>query len=111
MGTFTKGDIVLFPFPYTDLSHRKLRPCLVISDEMGEDILLCQITSRKIRKDKYSVELGKNDTMGGSLQIDSYIRANMIFTASKAQIFKKICKIKDTQYNEVVNIISNLIRK
>ena len=111
MGTFAKGDIVLFPLPYTDLSHRKLRPCLVISDEMGEDLLLCQITSRKIRKDKYSVELGKNDTVGGSLQIDSYIRANMIFTASKAQIFKKICRIKDTQYNEVVNIISNLIRK
>ena len=111
MGTFAKGDIVLFPFPYTDLSHRKLRPSLVISDEMGEDILLCQITSRKIRKDKYSVELGKNDTVGGSLQIDSYIRANMIFTASKAQIFKKICRVRDAQYCRVVEIIYSIIRK
>ena len=83
MGSFTKGDIVLFPFPYTDLSNRKLRPCLVISDEMGEDILLCQITSKKIRKDKYSIEIKENETIDGSLQIDSYIRANMIFTANK----------------------------
>ena len=111
MGTFTKGDIVLFPFPYTDLSNRKLRPCLVISDEIGEDILLCQITSKKIRKDKYSVEIKHNNTIDGSLQIDSYIRANMIFTARKAQILKKLCKIKDEQYIEVVNIINNLIRK
>ncbi len=111
MGAFTKGDIVLFPFPYSDLSHRKLRPCLVISDEMGEDILLCQITSKKIRKDKYSVEIKQNNTIGGSLQIDSYIRANMIFTASKAQIHKKFCMIKDKQYIEVVNLINSLIRK
>ena len=111
MGTFTNGDIVLFPFPYTDLSHRKLRPCLVISDEMGEDILLCQITSKKIRKDKYSVEIKQNNTIDGNLPIDSYIRSNMIFTASKVQILKKLCKIKDKQYIEVVNIINNLIRK
>lgn len=111
MDTFTKGDIVLFPFPYTDLSNRKLRPCLVISDEMGEDILLCQITSKKIQKDKYSVEIKQNNTIDGSLQIDSYIRANMIFTASKAQILKKLCIIKDRQYKEVINIIINLIRK
>ena len=111
MGTFTKGDIVLFPFPYTDLSNRKLRPCLVISDEMGEDILLCQITSKKIRKDKYSVEIKQNNTVNGSLQIDSYIRANMIFTASKAQILKKVCMIQDLQYREVVDIINNLIKK
>ncbi len=111
MGTFTRGDIVLFPFPYTDLSHRKLRPCLVISNEMREDILLCQITSKKIRKDKYSVEIKHSNTIDGSLQIDSYIRTNMIFTANKAQIHKKLCKIKDEQYIEVVNIINNLIRK
>ena len=111
MGAFTKGSIVLFPFPYTDLSHRKLRPCLVISDEMGEDILLCQITSKKIRKDKYRVESKQNNTIDGSRQIDSYIRGNIIFTASKVDILKKLCKIKDEQYEEVVNIINDLIRK
>ena len=50
MDAFTKGDIVLFPFPYTDLSDRKLRPCLVLSEEMGEDIMLCQVTSQRLRK-------------------------------------------------------------
>lgn len=111
MGTFTKGDIVLFPFPYTDLTNRKLRPCLVISNEMGEDILLCQITSKRIRRDGYSVEIKKNETIDGSLQVDSYIRANMVFTANIKQVLKKYCKITDAQYTEVVNAIKNIIEK
>lgn len=111
MGSFTKGDIVLFPFPFTDLTNRKLRPCLVISDEMNEDILLCQITSQRIRKDRYCVEIRKDETIDGSLRIDSYIRTNMIFTANRKQILKRICRVKDKEYEDVVDIINDLISK
>ncbi|MBC8501482.1 MAG: type II toxin-antitoxin system PemK/MazF family toxin [Nanoarchaeota archaeon] len=92
MATFAKGEIVLFPFPYTGLSSRKLRPCLLISDEIKDDILLCQITSKNIKPDNYTIELKKHKTINGTLQIDSYIRTNMIFTASKEQIVKKFVK-------------------
>ncbi len=111
MGPFAKGDIVLFPFPYTDLNSRKLRPCLVLSDEMREDILLCQITSRNIEADGFTVELGKNDTKDGSLQIDSFIRANMLFTAEKTQVLKRICRVNENTYKEVVKKIVLLISK
>ncbi len=111
MGSLTKGDIVLFPFPYTDLSSRKLRPCLVLSNEMGEDILLCQITSKGIAPDKFAVEIKKDETLGGSLQIDSLIRANMLFTAEKRQILKKICSINDIKYKIVVEKIIQLASK
>jgi mRNA interferase MazF len=111
MGPFAKGDIVLFPFPYTDLSNRKLRPCLVLSDEMGDDIVLCQITSTRIRKDTYCIEVKKKDTVKGSLRIDSYIRANMIFTAHKTQVQRKICGVNDNDYSRVVEIINGLMKK
>ncbi|MBI2175999.1 type II toxin-antitoxin system PemK/MazF family toxin [Candidatus Woesearchaeota archaeon] len=111
MATLARGDIVLFPFPYTDLSDRKLRPCLVLSEEMGEDIMLCQITSQRLRKDEYSVELKPADTTDGTIMIDSYIRANMIFTASKAQIRRKLCKAKDEKYRQVTNAIAKIIVK
>jgi len=61
MESFAKGDVVLFPFPFTNLTNRKLRPSLVLSDEMDEDIILCQITSKYTRKDKFSILLNKND--------------------------------------------------
>ena len=111
MATLARGDIVLFPFPYTDLSDRKLRPCLVLSEEMGEDIMLCQITSQRLRKDEYSVELKPADTTDGTIMIESYIRANMIFTASKVQIRRKLCRVKDDKYRQVTNAITRIIAK
>ncbi len=109
MGAFTKGDIVLFPFPFTDLSNRKLRPCLVLSNIMRNEIILCQITSKKIMKDKYCVEIKKNSTITGSLKIDSYVRANMIFTADTSQIITKICKLSSTDHKKVIDIIIAII--
>lgn len=111
MGSFAKGEVVLFPFPYTDLSDRKLRPCLVLSEEMREDIILCQITSQRLRKDVYSVELKRADTSNGTIMIDSYIRANMIFTATKAQIRRKLCAISDIRYKQVTDVIAGIIEK
>jgi len=111
MGSFSKGNIVLFPFPYTNLSERKIRPCLVISDEMQEDLILCQITSKQLAAGNYSIELNKDETIGGNLMIDSYIRCNMIFTASKDQIIKKICEISNSKYNTVINKIVEIIEK
>ncbi len=110
METFVKGDIVIFPFPYTDLSTIKLRPCLVLSNEMNEDILLCQITSKNSIKDNYVVELEKNETLNGSLMIDSFIRTNMLFTANKNQITKKICKMPKEKYSKVIEKIVSLIK-
>jgi len=46
MERFVKGDIVVIPFPFSDLSGTKRRPALVIADFHGDDILLCQITSQ-----------------------------------------------------------------
>jgi mRNA interferase MazF len=32
MGKFIKGDIVVVPFPFSDLSNYKKRPAIVVSD-------------------------------------------------------------------------------
>lgn len=110
MESFTRGDIVLFPFPFTDLSKSKLRPCLVLSNEMKEDLLLCQITSRNVRKDKFTISLDKNETLNGSLKIDSYVRSNMLFTGSSEKIYSKVCEINKSKYNKVVDKIIEIIR-
>ena len=36
MGKFVKGDIVVIPFPFTDLSDAKKRPAFVVADLPGE---------------------------------------------------------------------------
>ncbi len=109
METPSKGDIVLFSFPYTDLSSRKLRPCLVLSDSFGEDVLLCQITSQEVGKDEFSYPLKAQETIGGTLAIDSFVRTNMLFTASVKQIVRKVCSVKRDDYTRMVDIIIRLI--
>jgi len=48
MAKFIKGDVVVIPFPFSDLTQTKRRPALVISALEGDDVILCQITSRTI---------------------------------------------------------------
>jgi mRNA interferase MazF len=66
MGRFVKGNVVVVPFPFSDLSGSKRRPALVLADLDGDDILLCQITSNA-RTDRYAVSLMPADFVSGGL--------------------------------------------
>jgi len=40
MEEFVKGDIVVLPFPFTDLSATKKRPALIIATLQGDDLIV-----------------------------------------------------------------------
>ena len=73
MGKFVKGDVVVLPFPFSDLSSSKRRPAFVVAIASSEDIVLAQITSRNF-SDHYSIELSDKDFSEGGLSIASNIR-------------------------------------
>jgi mRNA interferase MazF len=109
MARFVKGDIVIIPFPFSDLSGSKRRPAFVLSSLPGDDdIILCQITS-KAAKDKYSITLSLQDFKTGRLPLESYIRPNRIFTADKKIILRKAGSVKSLLVSEVVNTIIRII--
>lgn len=66
MERFVKGDIVVVPFPFSDLSRSKRRPALVVQHFEGEDLLLAQITSKTVR-DNFAISLSENEFETGSL--------------------------------------------
>jgi hypothetical protein len=39
------GDVVVLPFPFSDLSENKVRPAVVLACANKSDWILCQITS------------------------------------------------------------------
>jgi mRNA interferase MazF len=84
---FVKGDVVVVPFPFSDLTQAKRRPALVISKLEGDDLILCQITSQSI-KDNYAISLDDKDFETGSLKEPSNIRPNRIFTADSQSFVK-----------------------
>ena len=110
MARFVKGDVVVIPFPFSDLSGSTKRPAFVLADLPGNDIILCQITSR-FRKDKFSIELSQDDFANGGLPVLSYIRPNRIFTADKKIILRKAGTLKkisaEVVLENVIRIISS----
>jgi mRNA interferase MazF len=45
VGKPVAGDVVVLPFPQTNLQTGKRRPALVVADLSGDDLILCQITT------------------------------------------------------------------
>lgn len=110
MERFVKGDVVVVPFPFSDLSQSKRRPALVIQHFYGEDLLLAQITSQAIR-DEYAVELSDPDFKAGSLNKQSNVRPNKLFTCSKNLILYKIGSLKEEKMQSVTESIKQLLDK
>lgn len=93
MAKFVKGDVVVVPFPFSDLTQAKRRPALVISKLDGDDLILCQITSQFI-KDNYAISLTNKDFAKSSLKQQSNIRPNRIFTADSHIVLYKVGRLK-----------------
>ena len=109
MAKFVKGDVVVVPFPFSDLTQAKRRPALVVVDLEGDDIILCQITSQ-LNKDNYSIIVNENDFKEGNLKQISNIRPNRIFTADTSIILYKVGALKESMINRVIDKIIEIVR-
>jgi mRNA interferase MazF len=108
MGKFVKGEVVVVPFPFSDLSSSKRRPALVIAALEGDDVILCQITSKSV-SDNYSIPLLLSDFKSGTITQDSNIRPNRLFTADSNIILYQAGELKPSKLQEVVNKIIEII--
>lgn len=109
MEKLVRGDVVVVPFPFSDLSNSKKRPALVLADLEGDDLILSQITSQNLF-DSYSIRVEDEDIEDGSLNIKSNIRPNKIFTADKNIILYRIGNLNDEKMEEVTNKLIEIFR-
>jgi len=109
MGGFVKGDVVVLPFPFSDLSISKKRPALVIAvAEPYSDLILCMITSKGVR-DVNSVGLSPSDFVAGSLPNECNIRPNRLFTADPALILRTAGHIHPEKTSAIIDTIIRII--
>lgn len=109
MERFVKGDVVVVPFPFSDLTRAKRRPALVVARLEGDDLILCQITSRYI-KDRYSVLIGEDNFESGALKQQSNVRPNRIFTADRHIILYRVGHLNTGKTNEVIQKIKDILQ-
>jgi mRNA interferase MazF len=68
------GEVVVLPFPQTNLQSGKRRPALVLADLPGDYLILCQITSQS-----------RNDGQAVPLSAADFERGRLHWTASSAR--------------------------
>ncbi len=111
---YKQKEIVLVPFPYSDLSSIKKRPVLIISNNdynmKFNDVIVTVITSKVATMDAYSTPLTDRHLEYGFLPEESVIKVHKIFTIDKSRIIKKFSRIKNEKFSEVQNILKLLIK-
>ena len=104
-----KGDVVVVPFPFSDLTRTKRRPALVVAVLEGDDRILCQITSRMVR-DSYAMRLESADFQDGELRQSSNIRPNRLFTADTRLILYRVGRLTQRKMNEATEAVARIVR-
>ena len=110
MARFIKGDVVIVPFPFSDLTQAKRRPAVVVANISGNDLILCQITSQAI-SDEYAIRIDSSDFIAGKLNQISNIRPNRLFTADESIILYRAGQLKPEKLEEVIVKIIEILQQ
>ncbi len=108
MGAFTAGKVILLPFPFSDLSHNKLRPALLLAHAGRTDWIARQITSNAY-SDPLAIELTDKSFSVGNLRRVSYVRPGKLFTANESLFVTDVGLLKADALNRVRDAVAQVI--
>jgi len=113
MSTYRQRDIVLVPFPFSDLSGRKVRPVLILSNDaynqQSADVVVCGLTTN-LRPASYSVVVDVTDVeQPGTLRHKSKIKTDAVASLEQSLLIKQVARLKPVIFKQVVAQIEDLI--
>jgi mRNA interferase MazF len=89
-----KGDIVLVPFPFTDLSTTKLRPAVVLwVDLLGIDITVCFVSSQNVSSisvEEFLIDKNDSEFTQTGFKVTSKVKVSRIVTIERNLITRKL---------------------
>ncbi|MEA3351427.1 MAG: type II toxin-antitoxin system PemK/MazF family toxin [Chloroflexota bacterium] len=109
MVTPTTRTVVLVSFPFSDLSHSKLRPAVVLAYAERDDWVLCQITSKSY-SDNQAVVIADDSFEAGSLRLVSYVRPGKLFTANSSIIKSQVGTLKEEPFKNIIEAVVKVLR-
>lgn len=109
-----QGEIVLIPVPFTDLSSRKRRPVIVISNDAynrkAADIVVIAMTSDPSTVD-FSFTLTQSDLEQGNLNRPGKVRVDKIYTLSQSIVVKTFGRVSSTVLDRIRGMVQDLTAK
>lgn len=108
---YAQGDVILVPFPYTDLSAAKQRPALVLSNAAfnaaSPDLVVCAMTSN-LMDSGHSVLVGPQDMETGALKVPSRVKVGNVASLEKRIVRKRLGRVKATAFAQVMREFETL---
>ena len=98
--TLNRSDIVQIPFPFSDLTHQKRRPVLLLTvpDAFG-DFLAAAVTSQAGHDDAISLE--DNDIFEGRMPKTSWVRATKLFSLNRDAVIVTLGSLKPEAFERI----------
>ena len=114
MSIYRQRDIVLVPFPFSDLSGQKVRPVLILSNDaynqQSADVVVCGLTTN-LSPAPYSIIIEVTDVeQPGTLRHISKIKADTIASLEQSLLIKQIARLKLPVFKQVVTEVKDLIK-
>lgn len=98
--SLSKGDIVLVPFPFTNLTATKLRPAIVLwSKDTCLDVTVCFVSSQNITSlasEEFLISSNDPEFSKTGLKITSKVRVSRIVTIERRLLVRKIGSLGKT---------------
>lgn len=111
--SFDRGDVVLVPFPFTDLTTQKQRPGLVISsksfNDSSPDAILLAITSQVPTDLQHSDYRLSVDEQKREACPKSVVKAAKVVTLSQALIRKPLGRLPVETVDQIVRKLVSVI--
>jgi mRNA interferase MazF len=107
--TPTAGEVVLVPFPFSDLSQSKVRPAVSLADAGRGDWVLCQITSSPYG-DAAAIPLDAPDFASGGLLVASFARPGKLFTAHAGLMVRSVGLLTPGAFGRVLSAVVALLQ-
>ena len=111
---FKRGDVLLVPFPFTNLSNAKQRPALVISSDRlnseREDLLLVAISSQVKNPASWDEFLIPPDDLAScGLPKSSIIKLAKMVSLHRSLVIKRIGSMPASTLVEISRLIRELL--
>ena len=99
-------EIVLLPFPFTNLEESKVRPALIVSNDSfnkrSDDCIMVPLTT-VIGDTPYSIIIDQEDMSSGRLLKPSMVKIDKVFTVEKKLVVMKIGSVNDATFKKIKN--------
>jgi len=113
MTDYNPGDVVLIPFPFTDLSTVKQRPAIILSSAVfnlhHQDAILAAITSHvpeALTSDEYL--LSDEEQRAAGLPKSSIIKVGKLVTLDQRLIRKHLGRMPKAGQEQLIHIVMDI---